>query len=125
MLHLYPPLLDMHSTVQVDALKASLEASQNELRTLRGLLETSQEKLLCAVCEDGPVTVALIPCGHTACQKCVERLTARPNGHSETDSELLGVGPLGAYAMGTSLGECHTCRRPFLGVLRIFFGIGT
>ena len=113
--------------VQIAALRLALETSQAEEGRLRRSLEEAQEELLCPVCEDNKVEVALIPCGHTACQPCVTRLTARISAaHNAAPLARPEPGPSSERELvGTLiLGECHMCRRPYHATQRFFLGGG-
>ena len=125
--------------MQISSLRIALQSALDEAVQLRHQLDASHEALICAVCEDAKVEVALVPCGHTACLSCVARLSSRlqsslegspsPVNQSMNETDLLQLWTLEVSATnatdGKYLGECHMCRGLFTGSLRIYFGSGS
>jgi hypothetical protein len=130
------------------ACMAELAQAQAQIQRLQAQLEEARAELLCVVCEERKVSIALQPCGHTACEQCAMQLVAHfPRSLQNLAQREAGATPvpstdnnrdfllwnaraplmLASSVVENSLatgavGECHMCRRLFTGMLHVYIG---
>ena len=57
-----------------------MAAKQQDLNEMVRALEGLEDSMLCTVCMERGLDVALVPCGHMFCKECVEEWTKQSSG---------------------------------------------
>lgn len=93
---------EQHQEISQEEARASKRGSNTDNEAYRPLLQMS-----CCLCEERPVQVTLVPCGHSnVCRKCSRKLTSCPFCRSQIEAMLKGCN---SVCLGKQLFDVNDC----------------
>jgi sacsin len=80
--------------------QAQRQQAQDDWQRMKQSLEGTMAQYQCSLCLTNRVSVSIVPCGHTMCRECSQRLTAAAASNTS----------LGSFRSTANQGKCPFCR---------------
>jgi hypothetical protein len=112
---LLPELSKEEYTILMNAMSEDPSMLEFERQASIASPTTTHHGTQCSICMEMPQDAAAVPCGHTACHGCLEKIASARS--RPTDWSVVGFLRCGGFGGA----PCPHCRTPMQGIQRIYF----